>query len=435
MADINKIKNTIRGLKAWFTKIETACEPYASGAKTGNKEIYTAKQKELTKAKDKIDDAFTELLFASNYEENSAEEKDHLAKLNEIQTRYDKMMDDLSLKEAESNRNNQAKDESKKRYVKPIFELRPREFSCSSTVNEVEPFIRQFQAFFRQSNIDLCPSYEDQQQYLKNCLDTVLVQHLDTKIDSSTPVIGGANSCVNILRSYFETKHPLLTRRVEAFTLKQPTGVPFLDFYGKAATVYRAAEIDKLTPKQLKSYLLITATTDPELKKEFLKLKDPDTEALLDCARTHVRANQTPNNSENAEGTFAVSEGFNQSRPRRRSFKSQLRRLGITCSRCGSRGGHSEETCDKKRDQLECPTCGATGHVTETCFDNLRIPRSRNNSYSHDLSLRSGSRDRLQRRASTPGGSPWGIHHVEEHVDPTDDFCDEAFHIDVNDLA
>ena len=266
----------------------------------------------------------------------------------------------------------------------------------------------------------------------------VLVQYLDTKIDPTTPVIGGANSCVNVLRGYFSSKYPLLTRRMEAFTLKQPSGVPFLDYYGKARQVYKAAEIEKLTAEQLTSYLLITSTTDAELRKEFLKLKDPDTKALLDCARTYMRANQKPNKSEQVEGTFAVTEGFSRSRPKRRSFKGQLRRLGITCCRCGNRGGHSEETCDKDNDQLKCLTCGATGHVTETCFDNLR----RNNSYSRDLPQqrnRSGSRDRLQRRASTPGrnpSNPWGIHHVEEnYIDPTDDFCEDVFHIDVNELA
>ena len=205
--------------------------------------------------------------------------------------------------------------------------------------------------------------------------------------------------------------------------------------------MYKAAEIEKLTAEQLTSCLLITSTTDAELRKEFLKLKDPDTKALLDCARTYVRANQKPKKSQHAEGAFAVSEGFSRSKPKRHSFKSQLRRLGITCCRCGNRGGHSEETCDKDKDQLECKTCGATGHVAETCFDNLRVPRSRNNSnsYSRDLPQkgnRSGSRDRLQRHASTPGGNPWGIHHVEEnYIDPTDDFCDDVFHIDVNDLA
>ena len=75
--------------------------------------------------------------------------------------------------------------------------------------------------------------------------------------------------------------------------------------------MHKAAEIENLTPEQLTGYPLITSTTDTELRKEFMKLKDPDITALLDCAR---------------------------------SFKSQLKRLRITCSRCGSRGGHSEET-------------------------------------------------------------------------------------------
>ena len=90
----------------------------------------------------------------SNYEENSLEEKEHLAKQNEIQTRYDKLMDDLAAREAESNRTNQGKTESTKRYVKPIFELKPKEFNCNSTIDEVEPFIRQFTAFYNQKPVE-----------------------------------------------------------------------------------------------------------------------------------------------------------------------------------------------------------------------------------------------------------------------------------------
>ena len=75
--------------------------------------------------------------------------------------------------------------------------------------------------------------------------------------------------------------------------------------------MYKAAEIEKLTPEQLTGYLMITSTTDTELRKEFMKLKDPDITALLDCARTYVRANQKTNKSEHAEDSFAVLEGFN----------------------------------------------------------------------------------------------------------------------------
>ena len=407
MADIQKLRNSARGLKSWYTRVETACEPYATGTKTGSKDIYTAKAKELTNAKENLDKAMVELLLASNFDEDSTEEATHLKAVADLQSRYDLMMDNLSQKEVELQRASTIQADTK-RFVKPIFELRPKEFNSSSSIDEVEPFCKQFTAFFRQSNLDLC-SNEDAQQYLKNCLDIVLVQHLDTRIDSQTPVIGGGNSCLNYIREYFTQKHPLLTRRMNAFTLRQPKGVPFLDFYGKARQIYRSAEIEKLTAEELTSYLLITATTDEELKKEFLKLKSPDVKELLECARTHVRANQTSSSVEKIE-TFAITQ-FDRSRPRNRSLRSHLRRLGITCGRCGSRSGHSDENCNKERYQLECFTCRDEGrpyigHVSATCFDNLGIPRSRNNSGSQNLPQernRSGSGSRLQSRKHSRG--------------------------------
>ena len=256
MADVQKLRNSARGLKSWYTRVETACEPYATGSKTGAKEIFTAKMRELTKAKDNLDTAMCELLLASNFVEDSTEEANHLKAVADLQGRYDSMMDNLAQKEAESQRTTTIRAEDPKRFVKPIFELRPKEFNSSSSIEEVEPFCKQFTAFFQQSNLDLC-SNENAQQYLKNCLDIVLVQHLDTRIDSQTPVIGGGNSCLNYIREYFTQKHPLLTRRMNAFTLKQPSGVPFLDFYGKASQIYRSAEIEKLASEELTSYLLI----------------------------------------------------------------------------------------------------------------------------------------------------------------------------------
>ena len=436
MAGIQKLKNSARGLKSWYTRVETSCEPYAMGTKTGTKDMYAAKRKELTQAKENIDRAMTELLLVSDFADGSSEETNHLKTVADLQTAYDDMMDSLAQKEMESQRAEKVKAENTKRFVKPIFELRPKQLNSNSSINEVEPFCKQFQAFYNQSNLDLC-SNDDAQQYLKNCLDLVLVQHLDTKIDSTTPILGGSNSCLNYIREYFTQKHPLLTLRMDAFSLKQPNGVPFLDFYGKANQVYRSAEISKLTSEQLTSYLLITATTDEELKKEFLKLKAPDIKALLDCAQQHVRANQTSNRVEKTE-TFAITQ-FDRSRPKNRSLRSHLRRLGITCGRCGSRDGHSYKDCNKERDQLECSTCKdegrpCTGHVAATCFDNLGIPRSRNNSGSQSLSQernRSGSGSRLQRRASTPWGyRENGVYQVEDgDLSDNFDFSDGVFQI------
>ena len=436
MAEIQKLKNSARGLKSWYTRVETSCEPYAMGTKTGTKDIYTAKRKELTQAKENIDRAMTELLLVPDFADGSSEETNHLKTVADLQTAYDDMMDSLAQKEMESQRAEKVKAENTKRFVKPIFELRPKQLNSNSSINEVEPFCKQFQAFYNQSNLDLC-SNDDAQQYLKNCLDLVLVQHLDTKIDSTTPILGGSNSCLNYIREYFTQKHPLLTLRMDAFSLKQPNGVPFLDFYGKANQVYKSAEISKLTSEQLTSYLLITATTDEELKKEFLKLKAPDVIALLDCAQQHVRANQTSNRVEKTE-TFAITQ-FDRSRPKNRSLRSHLRKLGITCGRCGSRDGHSYQDCNKERDQLECSTCKdegrpCTGHVAATCFDNLGIPRSRNNSGSQSLSQernRSGSGSRLQRRASTPWGYRGnGVYQVEDgDLSDNFDFSDGVFQI------
>ena len=45
---------------------------HATGSKTGGKEIYMAKMRELTKAKESLNKAMMELMLASNFVEDSS---------------------------------------------------------------------------------------------------------------------------------------------------------------------------------------------------------------------------------------------------------------------------------------------------------------------------------------------------------------------------
>ena len=51
---------------------------HATGSKTGSKEIYMAKMRELTKAKESLNKAMMELLLAWNFIEDSSEEMTNL---------------------------------------------------------------------------------------------------------------------------------------------------------------------------------------------------------------------------------------------------------------------------------------------------------------------------------------------------------------------
>ena len=89
------------------------------------------------------------------------------------------------------------------------------------------------------------------------------------------------------------------------------------------------------------------------------------------------------------------------------------------------------------RDSFTCRDEGRPyiGHVSATCFDNLGIPRSRNNSGSQNLPQernRSGSGSRLQRRASTPGGYRGNdVYKVDDdYLSDNFDFSDGVFQID-----
>ena len=99
-----------------------------------------AKMRELTKAKESLNKAMMELLLASNFVEESSEEMTNLTAVADLQSRYDSKMDNLTPQKAESQQISTIRTEDTKRFVKPIFELRPKEFNSSSSIDEVEPF-------------------------------------------------------------------------------------------------------------------------------------------------------------------------------------------------------------------------------------------------------------------------------------------------------
>ena len=99
---------------------------------------------------------------------------------------------------------------------------------------------------------------------------------------------------MGVIRKIFNDKFPLHSRRLTAFSLKQPEGQDFLEFYASAEKVFAAADIKSMSGEDVMSSLLIMACCDQDLKKEFFKTEQPTVSKLLACARTYqaVKANQ-----------------------------------------------------------------------------------------------------------------------------------------------
>ena len=98
----------------------------------------------------------------------------------------------------------------------------------------------------------------------------------------------------------------------------------------------------------------------------------------------------------------------NQSQSGKLSYRNQLKRLGITCFRCGSHR-HGESDCTKLKELLNCSYCKernrpSIGHVMETCYDKLGIrqPRTRSRSKSRNIqSLRRTSLSMIRKDNDT----------------------------------
>ena len=123
-----------------------------------------------------------------------------------------------------------------------VSELKPDTLSHDSSAGELRIWCRKYKAYYYVSNMQLARN-QVQQAYLLNCLDSELYLRLTSSIAATTPVLGAANFCLNMLANIFRQKYPLLLRRKTFFQLQQQSGQDERAFveHLKAA----AAEADK----------------------------------------------------------------------------------------------------------------------------------------------------------------------------------------------
>ena len=358
--EIQNLKNNLIGFKGWWTRAVNSATPYANGTKKGSPEIFKGKIEDLFLAKRKVEDVVSKLQFAQSFPEGSQGLQDLEGVLTTLQDTFDGLMEGLSHNLAEAQRDASRPISSQPRFVKAVPELKPETLSFDTPPASLAAWIKGFEQYYSASNFDLCKTHSVAQGYLKRLLDDRLVAVLDTKIEENTPVVGNGPSCISALREVFEERFPIHSRRLTAFNLKQPAGVDFLDFYGSAAKTFSSADIRKMTPEDIEVFLLISATTDEELKREFFKLQKPNLSTLLATARVHqaMKVNQ-------GKVSVVAAAGWDA--------KNHLLDLGYRCFRCASKS-HGTDSCRTSRSDLFCELCRAVGHDKEVCVKHLPKP-------------------------------------------------------------
>ena len=125
-------------------------------------------------------------------------------------------------------------------------------------------------SYYKASNVDIRDA-ATQQNFLCSSLDTELITLTKQCIQADSPI----PECIAIVKDIFLENYPLFTRCWNFFSERQPTGEYFSMSYARLQSKALDADIYSMSSKEIITVQLIAMTTDTELQKELLKLKNP----------------------------------------------------------------------------------------------------------------------------------------------------------------
>ena len=150
--------------------------------------------------------------------------------------------------------------------VKLVSELKPDTLSHYSSAGELRIWCRRHEAYYHASNMQLVRN-QVQQAYLLNCLDSKLYLRLTSSIAATTPVLGAANSCLNVLADTFKQKYPLLLRRKTFFQLQQQSGQDERAFVEHLKAAAAEADIQGMNLEDALCLVTISSLKDSRLRE------------------------------------------------------------------------------------------------------------------------------------------------------------------------
>ena len=263
---------------------------------------------------------------------------------------------------------------------KPNDALKPKVLGRDATPVEVTAWIERFIAYHRSSRLDKTTLLE-QQAYFKAFLDAFLNSRLRGKIQNNTPVLDDPTdeSCLDMLRSEFLIRHPLFNRRLAFYEAKQEQGQDFTDFAEKLQRHGDEADLRNIPIDDTYVMRYFTAVTDDKLQEEFLRLKSPTKQEMLETAanyeqgkryKTAIRklgtekSNAVSSSSSRTKGSSSNSRG---EAPAWKQLKSKLVRER-RCFRCGDSLPKEESSHKCKAIDSTCKNCDRVGHFAGVCF-------------------------------------------------------------------
>jgi hypothetical protein len=279
--------------------------------------------------------------------------------------------------------------------------LKPEKLTADATLAEFRVWQTDFDLFYSSNQMDKFPP-EEQQGYLRSCLDLKLSQLLATKIDAKTPV-QGKNGCLEALRHVFLQLVPVLTRRYNFFRCDQKPGEKFSDWFLRLQLEGQEAELTTINEDYLYILRLVTGTCDKRLREEFLRQSNPTRESLYNIGISWESAALIETSLDSVKPKSIISAAktrqqsnsshpCSQSRDRHKFSSNRPQVTDISdlkdkCPGCGQlSSAHRRRDCPAF--SKTCNSCGRRGHFQNVCTGGRFI--------SNQNHLREGSRHRNQ---------------------------------------
>ena len=244
--------------------------------------------------------------------------------------------------------------------------LEPAKLTSEATPAELESWLRGFRAYHTASNMDTLTRPE-QQAFLLKCVDVDIEAEIRQRAGENSPIFPTANpddmNCIGVIQEHFYERYPLVSRRLDFFSLTQQTGQSFKAFATELRRRGHQADLANLEVDDMYVFRMMAGCTDKELRDLLFRIEEPTMAKILKEATAYevgkraMAACDAPTQAVQATAA-AVTQGQSQQGPR---FRQQQK--SSTCFRCGDAQHQDRKKC--RATNLTCNECGKTGHIAK----------------------------------------------------------------------
>ena len=175
-----------------------------------------------------------------------------------------------------------------RRNLPKVEAIKPFTLTTEHSFRELKTWLSQVETYFQESRLTE-ESFALQRAHLMRCIDSKLYADIEGLVTNDMPAIG-PNSCCDLIKAEFRRLYPRFVRRQEFYKIKQKSGESFPDTIRRIKKAGEDADLADMNVDDMLVHQILRAVEDNVLKRDFMKLEDPTSAALLRLATAHAEA-------------------------------------------------------------------------------------------------------------------------------------------------